>query len=67
MKKPDDPEIVHVDQIDNAAIVTFKDEPDVVYPAILLHAAKGVADAMHQKDLEEEGKQTDKPPTTSFN
>ena len=54
MKKPGDPEIVHVEQVDNAAVVAFSDDTEAVFPATLLHAAVGVAAAMHEKDREEE-------------
>jgi hypothetical protein len=53
MRKLDDPEIINVDQLDNAALVTFRDESPVIYPARLLYAAKEIAQLMYEKDVEE--------------
>ena len=62
MTNPEDPEIVNVDQTDNAALVEFEGEPEpAVYPARLLHAAKDLAGILHEQDVERQDENEPKP------
>jgi hypothetical protein len=50
-----EPQIKAVDRVDNSAIVEFEGESEpAIFPAKLLHAAKGVAAAMIEREQEDE-------------
>jgi hypothetical protein len=60
MKTTEQPHILEVKKVDNAAEVTFNDGTTTIYPASLLNATKELADIMYEVDRELSSERTRK-------